>query len=310
MSTQVPTTTKAYILGEKQTRTLSDGKSIPYYDASLQERELPKAGEREVVVKITAAGFNHRELWIRKGQYPGIKVGSVLGADASGEFIAVKFPLTFVAHVCVGTVISGPQDILGKRVFIVPMAGWESAVRGPEKQHVPRLSTRQSTYRFGIVGGVNYPTYGTLSEYMVLPKDCVIPAPEHMTDEEAAAWGLGAVTAWRAVVTKGQVERGHNVFITGIGGGVAVIALLFCAARGANVFVSSSSPETIDKAIKLGAKGGVNYRDESWPKDLAALMKEHGASGLDAIIDSAGGDILGKTGRILNNGAKVVCYGM
>ncbi|KAG8683762.1 hypothetical protein FRC08_014095, partial [Ceratobasidium sp. 394] len=89
-----------------------------------------------------------------------------------------------------------------------------------------------------------------------------------------------------------------------------IIALLFCVARGANVFVSSSSAETIDKAIKLGAKGGVNYRDESWPRDLAALMKEHGASGLDAIIDSAGGDLLGKTGRILNHGAKVVCYGM
>ncbi|KAG9076563.1 hypothetical protein FS749_011614 [Ceratobasidium sp. UAMH 11750] len=173
MSTQVPTTTKAYVLGEKQTRTLADGKSIPYYDASLQERELPKAGEGDVVVKVAAAGFNHRELWIRKGQYPSIKVGSVLGADAS-----------------------------------------------------------------------------------------------------------------------------------------AIIALLFCVARGANVFVSSSSAETIDKAIKLGAKGGVNYRDESWPRDLAALMKEHGASGLDAIIDSAGGDLLGKTGRILNHGAKVVCYGM
>jgi NADPH:quinone reductase-like Zn-dependent oxidoreductase len=49
---------------------------------------------------------------------------------------------------------------------------------------------------------------------------------------------------------------------------------------------------------------------ESWPKDLAALMKEHGANGLDAVIDSAGGDLLGKTGRILNYGAKVVCYGM
>lgn len=39
-------------------------------------------------------------------------------------------------------------------------------------------------------------------------------------------------------------------------------------------------------------------------------MKEHGANGLDAMIDSAGGDILGQTVRLLNNGAKVVCYGM
>jgi D-arabinose 1-dehydrogenase-like Zn-dependent alcohol dehydrogenase len=48
---------------------------------------------------------------------------------------------------------------------------------------------------------------------------------------------------------------------TGIGGGVALTALLFCVARGATVFVSSSSPETIAHAVKLGAKGGVNYRD-------------------------------------------------
>jgi hypothetical protein len=62
MSTQIPTTTRAFILGEKQTRTLADGKSVPYYDASVEERELPEAGEGEVVVKVIAAGFNHREV--------------------------------------------------------------------------------------------------------------------------------------------------------------------------------------------------------------------------------------------------------
>jgi len=277
--TQVPASTKALVLGEKNTKDLGDGKPIPYYDAAVEERELQKPGEGEVVVKVATAGFNHRELWIRKGQYPGIKVGSVLGADAAG------------------TVIAGPSDLIDKRVFVVPMVGWESSPRAPEKQ-------------FGIVGGTSFPPFGTLAEYLVLHRDSVIPVPEHMTDEEAGAWALGAVTAWRAVVTKAQIEKGHNVLITGIGGGVALIALLFCVARGATVFVSSSSPETIAQAVKLGAKGGVNYRDESWPKDLGALMKEHGANGLDAIIDSAGGDLPGKTGRLLNNGAKIVCYGM
>ncbi|KAF8601509.1 NAD-P-binding protein [Ceratobasidium sp. AG-I] len=276
---QIPTSNKALVLGEKRTRTLANGKTIPYYNASIEERTLRKPGEEDVVVRVATAGFNHRELWIRMGLYPGIKVGSVLGADASG------------------TVISGPRDLLNKRVFVVPMVGWESAIRGPEKQ-------------FAVVGGGSYPPYGTLTEHLVLPRDAVIPVPEHMSDEEAGAWGVGAITAWRAVVVKGQVDKGHNVLITGIGGGVALIALLFCVARGAKVFVSSSSPEKIAQAVKLGATGGINYRDESWPKKLGELMKEHGANGLDAIIDSAGGDILGQTVRLLNNGAKVVCYGM
>ncbi|KAH7322176.1 NAD(P)-binding protein [Rhizoctonia solani] len=271
----VPSTTKAFILGSKSPRQFGE-KTIQYYSASVQDVPLPKG---EVVVKILCAGFNHRELWIRKGLYPAIKEGSTLGADASG------------------IVVSGPEHLLNKRVLIVPMVGWESNPRGPDG-------------KFGIVGGVTHPTYGTLSEYVALDAKSVIPAPEHMSDEEAGAWALGAVTAWRAVVTKAQVEKGHNVLITGIGGGVAMIALLFCVALGANVFVSSSSKQTIDWAVGLGAKGGVNYREESWPKDLAALLTEHNLNGLDAIIDSAGGDLLGKTGKILNPGAKVACYGM
>ena len=51
--------------------------------------------------------------------------------------------------------------------------------------------------RFGIPGGIDYPLFGTLAEYLVLSRDLVVPVPEHMTDEEAGTWGLGAVTAWR-----------------------------------------------------------------------------------------------------------------
>lgn len=54
-----------------------------------------------------------------------------------------------------------------------------------------------SLFRFAVVGGGSYPPYGALSEYLVLPRDAVIPVPEHMSDEEAGAWGVGAITAWR-----------------------------------------------------------------------------------------------------------------
>lgn len=77
-----------------------------------------------------------------------------------------------------------------------------------------------------------------------------------------------------------RVEAGHNILITGtspisishanktyqnpssgIGGGVAITALQLCVAKGANVYVTSGDEEKIAKAVKLGAKGGVNYKD-------------------------------------------------
>ena len=58
----------------------------------------------------------------------------------------------------------------------------------------------------------------------------------------------------------GRVSSTHNVLITGAGGGVAVIAAQLCIARGANVYVTSGSDEKIQKAMELGAKGGVNYK--------------------------------------------------
>lgn len=65
----------------------------------------------------------------------------------------------------------------------------------------------------------------------------------------------------RATFTKGRVQKGDHVLVTGIGGGVALFALQFAVAAGANVYVTSSSPEKIRKAVELGAKGGVNYKD-------------------------------------------------
>jgi NADPH:quinone reductase-like Zn-dependent oxidoreductase len=76
---------------------------------------------------------------------------------------------------------------------------------------------------------------------------------------EAAGLSLAGLTAYRAVFTKGQVTKGQNVLITGIGGGAALFALQYAAAVGANVYVTSSSESKIERARQYGAKGGVNY---------------------------------------------------
>ncbi len=116
----------------------------------------------------------------------------------------------------------------------------------------------------------------------------------------------------RATVVNAQVKEGDTVLITGIGGGVALLALQLSLARKANVYVSSGSEDKIRKAIELGAKGGVNYRNKDWPSELQKLLERDLGKGaqLSTVIDSGGGDIVGQVGKVLKGGGKVVVYGM
>ncbi|KAL4244887.1 Zinc-type Alcohol Dehydrogenase-like protein [Abortiporus biennis] len=83
---------------------------------------------------------------------------------------------------------------------------------------------------------------------------------------------------------------------------------------GANVYVTSGHDEKINKALELGAKGGVNYRQKNWPVQLEALLRKHHGKGdgalLSAVIDSGGGDIVESVGKVLKRGGRVVIYGM
>ena len=105
---------------------------------------------------------------------------------------------------------------------------------------------------------------GTFAEEVVVENKDLVPCPEHLTTAQAASLPLAGLTAYRAVFTRGNVKAGSNVLITGIGGGVALYALQFSVAVGANVYVTSSKQDKIEHAIKEGAKGGVNYKDRKY----------------------------------------------
>jgi len=271
-----PSTTKALVLQKS-----AEDKSPVYHDICIEDRPISALKDQEVLVRIGAVAFNHRDLWIRKGEYPSVGFGLVMGADGAGTVVA-----------------SARQDdtLLDKRVFLTPSRGWKTKPEGPEA-------------KFGVIGGVKDPVIGTFAEYVVVDRDEIVETPAHLDDEHAAAWPLAGVTAWRAINHQAQIQKGYNVLITGIGGGVAIVAQQLVVALGANVYVTSGSQDKIDKAIALGAKAGFNYKSGSWPSELGKLLKERNAT-LDAVIDSAGGDILGQTSRLLRAGGKVVCYGM
>lgn len=238
----------------------------------IQERPELYPGEGEAIIRIRAASLNHRDVWIQKGQYAGLKYPIVPGSDGSG------------------VVVNDPSDTFtGKEVIINPAIHWGSSL------------SHQDPKDFRILG---LPDDGTFAEYVKVPVKNIVEKPAHLSFEEAAALPLAGVTAFRAVSTRAMVQSGEKVLITGIGGGVALFALQYTVALGAKVYVTSGSEEKIDKALALGAMGGANYKNDSWGKNLQDL-----AGGFDVIIDGAAGDGMDELLNLATPGGRVVFYG-
>jgi len=235
----------------------------------------PQAGSGEVVVRLRAAALNHRDAWIRQGQYAGIKLPIILGSDGAGEVAAVGEGVD--------------RAWLGAHVVINPSLDWGSdhRVQGP---------------RFRILG---LPDDGTYAEHVNVPAANLHPKPPALSWEAAAAIPLAGLTAYRALVTRAQVKAGETVLVTGVGGGVATFALLFALHLGARVIVTSGSDAKIDRARSLGAAGGVNYHGDGWGK--AAVRLTNG--GPDVIIDSAGRDAFPTLLEIVRPGGRIVTFG-
>lgn len=144
---------------------------------------------------------------------------------------------------------------------------------------------------------------------MSIPITEVEDCPSFLSDEEAAAVPVAALTAWRATFIKAEVKPGDQVLITGIGGGVALFCLQLAVAYGAKVYVTSSNEQKLSRAKQLGAIGGVNYKDPKWINQLLEMLPADRPS-LDSIIDSAGGEIVTESLRLLGFGGIISSYGM
>ena len=229
----------------------------------------------EVIVKIHAAALNHRDLWIQKGQYAGLKYPIILGSDGSGIVAAAGDHAN--------------ASLVGKEVIINPALNW-----GDDPTH-------QHPTNFKILG---LPNDGTFAEYVKVPANNIIEKPTHLSFEEAAAVPLAGTTAYRALFSRGRLRANEKVLITGVGGGVALFALQFAIVANAEVYVTSSDQEKIDKAIIAGATAGVNYKNEDWVERLQEL-----AGSFDMIVDGAAGDNISHLLNLASPGGRIIFYG-
>ncbi len=199
----------------------------------LIDKPEPVLSEHQALITIKASALNHRDIYITRGLYPGIRLGATMGADGSG------------------------LDSNGNKVIINPGLDWG-------------LSPYYQAKSFRVLG---VPDDGTFADFIAIDKKYLYPMPEHLTYNEAAALPLAGLTAYRSLFVKGGVQPGDKVLISGIGGGVALFAMQFALAIGCEVTVTSGSEAKIDNALDLGASYGYNYHDETWSKKLVSDMQ-------------------------------------
>jgi len=171
---------------------------------ALVDKPVPKPGAGEVLVRLTAATLNYRDLLTVKGGYGSRQ----------------KFPLVPVSDGAGVVDLIGPDVRAfapGDRVIGSFFEDWIGGEPSDTKM------------RSALGGSVD----GVLTEYRVFPAHALVRTPEHLSDIEAAALPCAGLTAWSAVVKLGGVKPGQTVLTQG-SGGVSIFALQFakmCGAR-------------------------------------------------------------------------------
>jgi NADPH:quinone reductase-like Zn-dependent oxidoreductase len=146
-----------------------------------------------------------------------------------------------------------------------------------------------------------------LAEYVVLDEAGLVPVPEHLSWEEAAALPCAGVTAWNAVVHAGQIRAGDTVVIQGTGG-VSIFALQFAKLLGARVLGSSGSDAKLRRAQALGLDAGVNYRESpDWAK---WVLDQTGGVGADLVVEVGGAGTLAQSLKAVRTGGVVAQIGV
>jgi NADPH:quinone reductase-like Zn-dependent oxidoreductase len=240
--------------------TLGDG-----IDAlKRSELPVPEPGADEILVRMTAASLNYRDLLVVKGvggwkpRTPRIPV-----SDGVGKIIAVGSRVSRLK-----------RDDTVSAIFLPK---WLNGELTAEKDVLP-------------LGGAA--ADGVLAEYAVFKEEVALKIPANLSDLEAATLPVAALTAWHAVTRRSRVQSGETVLIQGTGG-VSLFATQFVHALGGRPIVTSSSDEKLEKVKALGAAATINYkRFPAWEEKVLELTRGLGA---DHIIEVVGGENLNRS---------------
>src|SRR5436190_3328563 len=243
----------------------------------------PETGRGEVLIEVKATSINHIDIFLRRGM-PGVKVPlpKIAGCDASGLVREI------------GPGVTGLKA--GDRVTINPgisCGRCEFCAAG--------FGSQCTT--FAMVGEH---TDGAYAELVKVPAHIVLPIPDSMSFEDAAAAPLVFLTAWSMMVVKGNIRPGEDVLILGAGAGVGTAAIQIAKMVGCRVLATASSNEKLERARQLGADVLINYKTEEFDKRIRELTNKRG---VDVVIDYIGADTWVRSLRSARRGGRVLTCG-
>jgi NADPH:quinone reductase-like Zn-dependent oxidoreductase len=224
----------------------------------LDTVEAPPPGPDEIRVRVRAASLNFRDCLIVAGFFPASD-GLIPLSDGAGEVTDVGSAVT--------------AFLPGDHVVSCFHPGWFDG-------HLERTQLNRSP------GG---PAEGFACGAVTRPYWHFTKAPKRFTHAESATLTCAGVTAWRALVTDGQIRPGATVLVLGTGG-VSLLALQFAKAAGAQVIATSSTAAKLARLKALGADHVINYREvENWGE---AALDLTGGIGVDHMVEVGGPNTL------------------
>ena len=244
---------------------------------TLTDRRDPQPRYGQVLIKVRATALNYRDLIVAGGNYPGQKSSLIPMSDGAGEVVAVGEGVTRIK--------------VGDRVAGIFFQDWLSG------------TITKEIMKSDLGGGID----GMLAEYVTLDQNGVVLLPDHLSYEEGATLPCAAVTAWHALVTKGNIRAGETVLLLGTGG-VSTFALKFAKIHGAKVIITSSSDEKLKRAREMGADETINYKTiPNWEEQVYRLTD---SLGVDIVIEVGGAGTLAKSIKSVRYGGKIGLIGV
>jgi NADPH:quinone reductase-like Zn-dependent oxidoreductase len=231
---------------------------------TMAERDTPKPGRGQVLVRMHSASLNYRDIMVARGGYAfGTPPANLVPlSDGSGEVVEV------------GADVARVQS--GDRVAGIFAQNWLGGAQPADA-------------RDQALGGT---AHGVLAEYRVFDQDGLVKVPDHLSFDEAATLPCAALTAWNALYGLKSLQPGQTVLALGTGG-VSIFAAQFAHAAGARVIVTSSSDAKLEKARAIGASDTINYATHpDWDREVRALTE---GRGVEAVIE------VGGTGTLLRS---------
>jgi NADPH:quinone reductase-like Zn-dependent oxidoreductase len=243
----------------------------------------PKLGRGDVLIEVKATSINHIDIFLRRGM-PGIKVAlpKIVGSDAAGVIRQVGADVTGLS--------------VGQRVTINPgisCGHCEFCAAG--------FGSQCTTYAM-----IGENREGAYAELIAVPAHIVIPIPDSLSFNEAAAAPLVFLTAWSMMVGKGNIRPGEDVLILGAGGGVGTAAIQIAKMAGCRVLATASTDEKLQRAKDLGADVLINYAKDEFDKKVRELTDKRG---VDVVIDYIGADTWVRSLRSARRGGRVLTCG-